>query len=296
MALDSQNTVSLYDFIYLDKPRILTLLAQLSSNGVQQSLKLINGEKTSISVEKKMGAKAGILGSGVSGDGGKKTQDDSTESIESIHDVSWSSPIQLLDLLSELGVIHNGTEGSSLGSIVIAKGGVRIFDVMSLKKALPVIGAMFNAGLDQPSLPPKAKQKKSKNIEDIVIEGGLTIGMVGSMLDFVNDSLQMDLFEENGNATWMTLSIDGLTINSADLALKYGSRIPGEWIVIGIIDSLPDHYSEQYIEIPDDNNPMKSGLSGMLDAIRDNMGRKSTSYSLTPLMVFRKAITSEIKS
>ncbi|HEK3189809.1 TPA: hypothetical protein ACKRQA_003606 [Proteus mirabilis] len=129
-----------------------------------------------------------------------------------------------------------------------------------------------------------------------MIEGGLTIGMVGSMLDFVNDSLQMDLFEENGNATWMTLSIDGLTINSADLALKYGSRIPGEWIVIGIIDSLPDHYSEQYIEIPDDNNPMKSGLSGMLDAIRDNMGRKSTSYSLTPLMVFRKAITSEIES
>ncbi|HHD7737804.1 MULTISPECIES: DUF6414 family protein [Providencia] len=296
MALDSQNTVSLYDFIYLDKPRIYTLLAQLSIDGVQQSLKKINGEKSAETTEKKMEGKGnlGVAAGAVASS--HKTTEDASELIESMHDVSWSSPMQLLDVLSELNIIHRGTDGANIGSVILARGGIRIFDVISLRKAIPVLGALAGFQQNNSNLPPKAKKaKRSKvDIHDIEIEAGVTIGMMSGLLDLVDDSLQVDLFEHNGNQTWMTLSSSGMTINSSDLALKYGSQIPGEWYVIGIVDALPDWESGQFMNIPEDMNPLKSGLYEMLDSIRNSMGRRAGSYGVTPLMVFRKAITSGI--
>lgn len=295
MAPDSQNTVSLYDFIYLDKPRIYTLLAQLSDNGVQQSLKVVNGEKTAEWSEKKVEGKASVgVASGIA-TSTNKTIEDASEMLESMHDISWSSPIQLLDVLSELNVIHHGTEGSGIGSVVLAKGAIRIFDVMSLRRAVPVICAMATAQQKNTNLPPKVKAKQAKiKTEDIELSDGVTVGGMMAVLDMVDNSLQVDLFESDGNKAWMTLSQSGMTINSVDLALKYGSRIPGEWCVIGLVDALPDHYASQNVEIPEDESPMKSGLHDMLNTIRESMGRSESSYGITPLMVFRKAITSGI--
>lgn len=290
MGQEPQSTVSLYDFLYLDKKRIYTLLAQLSANGVQQSLKLSNSDKNGSSFETNVEGKGNVGIASFSSKGVSKTSDEASEIIESMHDVSWSSPLQLLDLLSEANLIHRGTEGAGIGSIVVVNGAARVFDVTSVKKAIPIFGPIFGAQMAElnPLLPPKAKHsKKNTSFENIDIGDGITIGMVMSMLDFVGDSLQVDFYEENGNATWMTLDNDGLTINSSDLALKYGMNIPGNWIVLGIVDALPDHYITDDTIIPDEN-PVKDGLYGLLEGIKTFIGRKPGSFGVTPLMVFRK--------
>ena len=85
----------------------------------------------------------------------------------------------------------------------------------------------------------------------------------------------------------MTINRDFLTINPDDMFLKYGGKIPGEWFVVGLIDALPEeHENNNNLNFP--INPLKDGISEMLNAIKALAGRGDDSYGITPLVIFRK--------
>ena len=73
-----------------------------------------------------------------------------------------------------------------------------------------------------------------------------------------------------------------------NLALKYGSRIPGEWYVIGVIDALPDISDETVSESIFPSDEIRGTMDCMLEGIREMIGRSETSYGMTPLVIFRK--------
>ncbi|PHM40477.1 DUF6414 family protein [Xenorhabdus szentirmaii] len=292
MAQGSQDTGSLYDFLYLDKDRIYSIIAQLNDNGVLKTLKQTNGDRNTDSSELDVTGEASAMLLKAKGGAKKKLTEELHESLELTHDTTWSLPLQLLDLLSESEYIKQGTDNSRLGSLSLLQGYIKVFDVTTLKQSLPLL-AQFTSlqeATHSPTLPPKAKKNsKKKDINDMEMSPGITLGMMNQFLSMVPDSLQINFYENSNNQSWMALDKGSLTINSSDLSLKYGSNIPGKWYVLGIIDALPDdseggHKFKNYEE----DGELKSGLFIMIDQLRNLFGRNPHKYGVTPLIIFRK--------
>ncbi|MFS7191010.1 hypothetical protein AB6864_00730 [Serratia proteamaculans] len=278
MGQESQAIDSLYDFLYVDRERASSLTAQLYGPGVVTTVKQIttDGDKSS----KGVGFDVKILK-------GKASVEEAISRTQERHfDASWSLPINLLDKLSESGLIHRGLNGERLGSTVLVQGRMRIFDISMVQKTMPFIGKLFQN--DQPNLPPKAKKKSNSNTDDILVAPGITLGMVGDLLNVIPNTLQVDFIDDQSHTIWMTINKDYLTINPDDMALKYGGTIPGEWYVIGLIDALPMMSKNESSPPVFPDNPLKNGLTTMLDSIKDMAGRDNNSYGMTPLIIFRK--------
>jgi len=97
MAHDSQSTVSLYDYLYIDRERINALTAQLFSSGVLTSVKQSQSDADSDTNQVKF--KIPFIEAGISsGEAISRAQ-------ERHFDSSWSLPLNLLDKLSETGRI-----------------------------------------------------------------------------------------------------------------------------------------------------------------------------------------------
>lgn len=283
MEQEQQNIDSLFDFLYIDRVRVSSLTAQLHNAGVVTSVKqtISDTDKSNKSVELNVKIFKGKIGA----------DDSIAHSQEKTFDASWSLPINFLDKLDEVGMIKTGLNGENLGSVVHSIGKMRIFDVSTIQKIMPLFGEMAQAQANTANLPPKAKAKlKGKlDIDEIEVSPGLTFGVVKKLINIVPNILQVDFIDEDGELMWMSIDKEFLTINPDDLALKYGGTIPGTWHVIGLIDALPDYVQGKDI----DSSPafpehdLKSGLQTFLDMVKEQAGRGSNSYGMTPLLIFR---------
>ncbi|MGX8900625.1 DUF6414 family protein [Citrobacter werkmanii] len=283
MEQEQQNIDSLFDFLYIDRVRVSSLTAQLHNAGVVTSVKqtISDTDKSNKSVELNVKILKGKIGA----------DDSIAHSQEKTFDASWSLPINFLDKLDEVGMIKTGLNGENLGSVVHSIGKMRIFDVSTIQKIMPLFGEMAQAQANTANLPPKVKAKlKGKlDIDEIEVSPGLKFGVVKKLINIVPNILQVDFIDEDGELMWMSIDKEFLTINPDDLALKYGGTIPGTWHVIGLIDALPDYVQGKDI----DSSPafpehdLKSGLQTFLDMVKEQAGRGSNSYGMTPLLIFR---------
>ncbi|CDH25030.1 DUF6414 family protein [Xenorhabdus bovienii] len=114
MAQGSQGTGSLYDFLYLDKERVYSIIAQLNNNGVLKTLKQTNGEKNSDTSELDVPGEASVMLLKAKGKAKKRLTEELNESLERTHDTTWTLPLQLLDLLSEKDYMALATRGLAL--------------------------------------------------------------------------------------------------------------------------------------------------------------------------------------
>ncbi|HDS8977637.1 TPA: hypothetical protein QHR34_002847 [Raoultella ornithinolytica] len=277
MEQEQQSTDSLYDFLYVDNQRASSLLAQMHGPGVVTSIKHVTAE-----IDKSLsdaGFDLKILKSKIG------VEETINQTQEKSFDASWTLPINLLDKLDENDLIRTELNGERLGSTVLCKGKMRIFDISVFQKSVPFIAKMME--MEQPKLPPKAK-KTNFNVDEQFIAPGVTFGMMKEVLNIVPNTLQVDFINEAAQTIWMTINRDYLTINPDDMVLKYGSSLPGEWYVIGFIDALPEAEEDMMDTFTFEPNAMKDGITGMLSGIRDLAGRSSNSYGMTPLVIFRK--------
>lgn len=279
MVQESQSTGSLFDFLYVDKDRASSIIAQLHSPGVTTSIK----QTSSDSDKATKGVGVGLLGTLK---GNAAVEEAITHTQEKNFDASWSLPINLLDKMAEAGLIRQGLGSERLGSTVHARGRIRIFDISMMQKTIPFLGRL--AKNSEAKLPPKAK-KQSVKIEDLEVSPGLSLGMMADVLNIVPNTLQVDFVDDEGRTVWMTINRGFLTVNPDDMILKYGGNIPGEWHVIGMIDALPDAetLTEQEISTAFPPSALKDGIFTLLHSIRDNAGRSPSSYGITPLVIFR---------
>ncbi|EKN3740018.1 hypothetical protein ACMU9U_004111 [Yersinia enterocolitica] len=264
MAQDSQSIDSLYDYFYLDSNRIHSLTSQLFDEGVITNIKQnsteSDGINRSVAVDLKL-IKAAIGASESIG----RTQ-------ERMFDSSWGIPLELMSKLQELNRLKTGLTDGNLGDLVLVSGGMKLFDAIMIIEAMPAMIKFTNIT----GASPKNKQQ-NKNIS-----AGAEI------LKILPKSTQIDFADTDGNSVWMSVDPKNLTIGPGDIALKYGSRIPGTWHLIGFIDAYPDSMissEDTPYNIP--TNDLKGSMDFMLDMIRTSMGRSPESYGITPLMIFR---------
>lgn len=293
MEKGAREENSLYDFIYVDHPRVALYLSQLSQHGklkgVTRSTRTVDRDKS---------------GYGVQGYVEFGAESSAEKSLESQFDPHWKLPLILLDQLDVHGYIQRQISAATLGEIVLVKGDLSIVDLTMVKEfwSQPAIKRLFL------KLAEKDPNLASQN-KEYLKGSGFGIGdVVLQLLQLLPHTIQAVLSGESGR-TWFTLRPEGMVIPQADIILKHGLVVPGVWHALGILDARPD--AENALQtnsspIPSSvaemakgiaegaTSPTLTGLAQMFSSIapmaKKMMGRPTDAYGITPVALFRAVV------
>lgn len=287
MAQEEQPIDSVFDILYSDTPRIHSLYAQLFNDGLLTSLrkKFISGETkgNTATVQGKIEANAGIpliAGGKAEGNigGAVKSENTDAEELEQNFDTRLTLVSSFLDRLDELGFIKRNIQQASIGSIVLISGKVSMLDIGFIQK---IWDPALTLALSQ-------QQKKTPVERSFTQKNQKAIGDVFKKLP-ENTTLHVT---DESNQFWAILDNPHMISKPSSLALMHGATVKGQWNILGILDAYPDFLDEQ-----ETNQPMEEMLSDtlfmkaytqMFEAMRPMMGRPSSSYGITPLLIFRE--------
>lgn len=276
---NSPSTKSIYDFVYLDGRRLSHFFEQLSDLGLIVNSK--HSFKTSATSSTDVTGHIGVPS--IASTSGKNTNTSfSEDGSEHTVDSSYSRPLETLSKLDEDGYIVRDINDVFIGSLFLGCGKLRVMDYTLLSKSWD---AMSRLALEEAKKPLLASQTKSNKylIDKAIAETKRELDSPKDVLSIIPDITQAELFGDDYQF-WFTLDRSNLFINYTDLSLKNAGRMSGEWYVLGIVDTIPNE-DEEPIEALDNTNDK---LIEVMGAIRELCGRPDTSYSLTPIMIFRK--------
>lgn len=258
----------LFDFLYLDRSRLASYLAQLFDDGNH-----IHTKKTravgSQSSKSASGSIPAVLKMDVGG------ADTTQETIERQFDASWSAPLNLLRELNERGFIAPFSSSAALGQLVLFKGNIQILDLRILQKMyLPIME------LESLKAPAHTEaQRKAKKALDAQNQAFVKIA------ENLPHIIQLRAFNDDAQL-WATLNPEALTINASDVAFKYGPSIPGEWAVLALLDARPS--SGDDLRLPPGLGQMEVAMLTMAIHLKGSLGRNDSDYGITPLAIYRE--------
>ncbi|GAA5786146.1 hypothetical protein YWS52_24690 [Chitiniphilus shinanonensis] len=269
MGQNSPNTEFLFDFVYLDRDKLSSYSAQLFADGV------LTGTKSSHQSTEHSGSKFDAGVKGLISAGGSDGES-IAKSLERHFDASWTLPINVLNALDENGMIRRSLDNARIGNLVLIKGNVQFVDLRMIQE---IWGPIMNLGSASDKKCITAAQRRHKAEED-----KSTTALV-QILSKLPHTLQMRLFGFGGQI-WASLKHGNMVVNPDDFAFKHGSCIPGKWYCLGILDALPDN--DEQPNIPNGMSQIESAMLDMLEVLKDQFGRRSGDYGVSPIAIFRK--------
>ncbi|MBC7926100.1 MAG: hypothetical protein H7039_10640 [Bryobacteraceae bacterium] len=262
---DSPIIASLFDFLYVDRPRLASYAAQLYNDGVLSLTKKV----TQVTEGKSSGVKAGLkVLEAAFGDTGATQR-----LIERQFDSGWSLPLNLLDGLDEEGFIHDDIWPAGIGQVVLISGSLRILDIRLMRDLWGSAVKLARAG--------QKKKPDQHDTEKTVVE----------ILSRLPHALQMNLIGSPPGRgaiafmAWTTLNPEHMTVNPDDLAFKHGADLVGLWHCIAVVDALPEKERPQPVS---SGREMEDAMVQMLSGLREAFGRPPQAFGVTPLLIFRK--------
>jgi hypothetical protein len=304
------NTASVYDFLYYDTTRIASFLSQFDPSG--HLTEVTQGEQ--IHRRKLTKSSSQIKGSLAVIEGGLSlnSEVDTGDGKESrrTYDPRWANALAFLDYIDANQLLHRDVLDSSMGQIVLFSGDLVLFDQEILRNmwGLDGIKKVLNAAANaaQPNQNntnrqgrrhPTSSGKHAKDALPTETELGL------EMLTVLPHAVQAAV-TDGDISVWSTLREDSLTIAPSDLFLKHGLTIDGTWNIVGILDAFPDNEEGEPPEIGLSISMARQFTAGLslgyfgttvaphlVAIVRQLLGRPSTSYGFTPLLLFREIST-----
>lgn len=248
----------LYEFLYIDTGRVNALMAQLRSAEIT-------------------GVPAGWLKQTEGETAKHNKQQDAVTQLN--HATDWELLLELIRKLTASERLHRQIQHSSLGDLLLLNGELRVFDARMVHSFIPVYKALkltenLGAKSNKEKLALREELKELEQVEEVS--------------KFLSVSTQIDFQEESGASVWMSVASANLTVNVADLALKYGALIAGKWRIVGFVDALPDPHSTGKDNADRNVLVNKQGMANMLMKIRKLMGRPTHCWGVTPLIIYRQ--------
>lgn len=308
-ARDDQNTDSVFDFLYHDARRIGSFLAQFDPYG---HLQQVTSRETASKVGKR-GYSLKIAGSvpplsGFEGAEGSVTlsRDGSgsggSEAMERTYDPLWANALALLDYLDGRGLVQRDLTAARLGQFVIASGKLSVLDATMLPKIWEAKAVREkvtrqwaeNARLQWEADPKNAGLKSSQRdkAKSTVFNIALTTAEAGmEIIANFPHSVQCTIAGA-GFSVWSTLNAENMVSSVADLSLKHGTDIPGEWHLLGVLDAQPSEIPAQAV-IVNTGTPTHMGavVKNFANLGRTILGRAPEAYGMTALLLFREVLT-----
>ncbi|WP_343514103.1 hypothetical protein [Acinetobacter baumannii] len=278
MAQNSPTTESIFDFFYLDNPKIKSFYAQLNGLGSLNALKNTNQIGDTRKLEATVGVPAVT--------GGKLANDHTVNTTsEHLYDGIPTMPREMINRLDELGFINRELNDDMLGNLVLLEGRLGVTDIGVVKELVEPALNFYIKDLTKKNTKEarelaKALKENTKDAANMV--RGIPFGLEAKLL---HDTGQKD--EETGvslcNEVWMTLNRDEIVGTPTDLNFKHSEFLAGSWYVLGVLDALPfDNFT-----FNTDPNEFRDGVVSMIKMVREFAGRPQTAYGITPIAIFR---------
>lgn len=281
---ETENSV--YDFLYYDQRRIGSFLGQFDPDGILQSRKRIAGVDKSSQSTASYDLKAGIP---VVAQGRASYEDGVSEQYakgaEHTYDPLWANALQFLEYLEEKKLLNRDPERAKLGQFVLLSGSLSIQDMQLFKAMIenPIlkrwIGSLLG-GDEAPSGPRQAKSHAKTPSES---------EMVMALMPLLPHLVQATV-HAGPLSFWCALDPDRLSLSTGDLQLKHGSRIEGNWSMLGVLDAMPTGSSPLF---QPSEEGLLSGISALSDFLRPLIGRPAGAFGITPLIIFREVLAAE---
>lgn len=301
-----QSTDSVYDFLYHDVRRIGSFLAQFDELGHLQQITASEmaskGTKGGFSL--KLAGSAPAVPGVLDGAEGSVTiardpSQSGSEAIARVYDPLWTNARALLDYLDERKLIQRDLTASHLGQFVIASGQLSILNATLLPRIWKMSGvrdvlvrtqaeiamAVLNASPQGTNLRHSDRAKAEKAILKVT-EANVEAGM--DVIALLPHSAQCTI-KGADYSVWSSLSAEGMVGTVADLSLKHGTEIPGEWHLLGVLDALPNPIPAQVLT-PNTGAPGHMGtfIKNLSNLARKILGRAPEEYGVTALLLFRE--------
>ena len=228
------------------------------------------------------------------------------------YDPLWSNALALLDYLESNDLIQRSPISARIGQFVLATGSMTIMDLTLFKGlwSLPAVKqavarSQQSGSSPSSSLPTQNRQQRradrSQSPQNSVAQSGsdvLTDSML-SLVEMLPHALQVRItLNESKAVVWASLGNDAMVVSGADLLLKHGVSIAGEWTMIGVLDAFPD--ADETGNLTEDgiagamsalslsDNPFGQLMFQMMPHIRPLLGRPFSAFGVTPLVIFRE--------
>jgi hypothetical protein len=255
------GSAEIFEFIYVDRPRVSVLYSQLFPQGGLLTSVKTNSQQT-FSDDQNLGSDIKILKAET------KSSEGGSQGIEHVFDPTWSIPLEVLSRLQSLSMIHASLKKANLGSIVLAEGFLRIIDYAGMKDmwepALKM--AMKNT--------PKGQKVQTLSVSEML-----------SMFKALPQSIHAQFLASEG-LLWSSLRPADFLIPTDDLTLKYGGTVLGRWKILCILDAYPDDGKPPDVSAWSAGDLSNAVLTAM-HGIRLIIGRPVGWAGVTPLMIFR---------
>lgn len=290
---------SVFDFLYHDSRRIASFLSQFDNNGLLTGLT----QSESATIGGKRSKKFGLSGNApLIGGGGIDVElgsgETGNQALERVYDPFWANALQFLDVLEERSMIQRDITASRIGQFVLMRGSLIIADMVPYREIWKsdVIKRFLKATLgdDDDGEPTGNRQQrreqkaKARNAPSKPTEAELVL----ELLPHLPHSPQINVVSDD-TAAWGTVDAAYLSGTFADLSLKHGSKIAGEWAVLGIVDGLPFEADQALTDLEKAMVGMTTDTVTKVPLeigpnVRQLLGRPLLSYGITPLLVFRE--------
>lgn len=266
----SQSIESLFDHIYIDHGRLSHFYAQLSEHGVISSYKR-TGKETA-KTQTGFGGSIKILSSDI------KQEESSEDGYEHVIDPMFSRPLEVLNSLDQHGLISGSLAQSPVGGVVLIRGELAITDTRMIQEMWPMFAEM--QAREQAAGMKEGKQKKDF-LASTKKENDLMLTVISKLPHMLQGGIS-----SVGGVGWFTLNPEYLSVSPEDFSLKQGSKIQGEWLMLGILDARPDTGMDS--DINTDVSFIGGAMRTMQQELRKVFGRPFSHYGLTPILIFRK--------
>lgn len=279
-ASDQPENDSVFDFLYHDAQRVGSFLGQFDPSGVAHSRKRANqvSKATSDQSSGNLSVNVGVA-KGQIGDQGAISAG-SQQSAETTYDPLWANARAFLDYLTQRNLLEDDLYGARIGQFVLFKGALSVIDTGVMKKAYNLPFFRRAVGINDAAAKgkPGVKAAPANDLE-----------FAFEMLGILPHQAQASIASPSASV-WASLKDESLAISTADLLLKHGVTIPGEWAIVGILDAQPDIVTD--LENPEFGSDAAGAIALLMRVIapiaRRILGRPEDAFGVTPLLIFRQ--------
>ncbi|MFZ5891269.1 MAG: hypothetical protein ACOY0T_09485 [Myxococcota bacterium] len=287
MEHDEQSTDSVFDFLYVDHVRIAVFLSQLPDENHGHLEKLTVEDSTDRNLRTTAGVSALTLAKGEI-----ETNLKNTEKGTRTYDPLWLHARQFLDVFDELGMVKRDLAGAEIGDLVVTSGGLSVTDMRMLKPLWRQLTTLFMGQTQSQASQPELTRQQRRAAERKAASAAPP-ALSNPPADFIATVLETmphtvtGTLSGDAEGVWFTMVPERMSVSPEEMMLKFGTNIPGQWHVAGLVDALPDELQPKPPS-PGANNPFDDAVRGAVAVVREQMGRPKSLFGMTPLLVFRK--------
>jgi len=290
--LEGQEGNSVYDFLYHDSRRIASFLSQFQTYGVLQSVKASEsaGKLTTRKGIVEASGSLPFVGSGKV-DLERDVTSDERDITEHTYDPLWRNACTFLDYIESASLLCKDAASARIGQFLIASGQLVVCDLSMFKKIWGLEAtkrAMRSSFLGSDSNTSRAERRRHSKQDQESHTNAVNAAV--DMFEYLPHTIQAAM-HIGADQIWTILQEDSMVVRSADILLKHGVVLSGDWNMVGIMDAYPSSGDEDLVTkngLLSSLNAMAPMMSQFIPSIKGLLGKPSGAFGVTPLLIFRR--------